>query len=103
MEEYLISLGFKKEPIDYANRWSLTDGETHYTSSFYMSVTLTHDGSETLYGFIVFYSHDGNGNIVEKRKFGGDANQNVTKSDIVKMLDKTCTTFPKYIRVIVCK
>ena len=96
-QRYLIGEGFKKDttcPLS-VNRWEKSDGETHFTSSYWVSITLTEDGSRTLYGVANFHSGDGNGYITEHRFFDG---VELSIDDFKKFIDRCCLHLPDYIK-----
>ena len=95
--DYLRKKGFTKDErcAPANNRWEKADGKTHFVSSFWVSVALTTDGSRTKDGVILFYSSDGNGYIMQKRKFEGE----ITIGDFEKFLDRKCSDLPEFVKV----
>lgn len=79
----LIEMGFKKdETAPYVNRYELSDGETHFDSTYWISVTMSEDGSECEYGVILFY--DSIGDVCKKRKWCGA----LSVEDLKAIMDK---------------
>ena len=97
IQKFLEQNGFKKELDcpDCVNRWMRTDGESHFTSTYYASITLNHEGIDTEYGFVLFHSHDGMGYVVQKRKFSGSLSQ----KEIMNLLDIRIKQHPKIVKI----
>ena len=96
-QDYLKRLGFSidENAPENVNRWEKSDGKTHFTSSYFVSITLTDDGERTMYGVVNFHSSDGHGYIVEHRSFDGVA---LSEDDLGKFMDRNCNNLPNYIR-----
>lgn len=102
-QEYLQTLGFRRDTSapDGVNRWFREDGqrETPYVirQTYDASVTLSADGSRTLYGRINF--HGDHGRILEFRRF----EKAVSVADFAKLLDKACKKMPAGIELRDCR
>lgn len=98
--EYLQKEGFKKDTTapEKVNRWEKTDGRDGghgvlvANRTYFVSVTLTEDGSETLYGVENFY--DGAGYIIQHRYFNGV----ISVEDFVKFIDRNEQNLPQCVR-----
>ena len=98
--EYLQKEGFKKDTTapEKVNRWEKTDGKDGghgvlvANRTYFVSVTLTEDGSETLYGVENFY--DSAGYIIQHRYFNGI----ISVEDFMKVLDRNEQNLPQYVR-----
>ena len=83
MRATLIEMGFKKDKTaPYVNRYEKSDGVTHFDSTYWISITLSEDGSECEYGVILFY--DNIGDVSKKRKWDGA----ISKEDLQTIMDK---------------
>ena len=93
---HLTELGYTKDrccaPAN--NRYEKRDGETHFNSSYWISVTFSEDGGKTLYGIVNFYSSDGNGYITSHRSFEGE----ITVNDFEKFVDRKCAELPDIVK-----
>lgn len=96
-EDFLRQRGFHKDETcpSIVNRWEKSDGETHFTSSYWVSITLSVNGSSTLYGVINFHSSDGLGYIIEHRSFDNVA---ISIEDFDKFMDRKCKNLPDFIK-----
>ena len=99
----LQTLGFRRDTSapDGVNRWYREDGrrDPPYVigQTYHASVTLSADGSRTLYGRINF--HGDYGRIIEFRRF----EKAVSVADLDKFLDKGCRTMPEGIELRDCR
>lgn len=102
-QAHLQTLGFRRDTSapDGVNRWYREDGrrEPPYVigQTYHASVTLSADGSRTLYGRINF--HGDHGRILEFRRF----EKAVSVADLDKFLDKGCRTMPEGIELRDCR
>ena len=93
-QTHLQTLGFRRDMSapDGVNRWYREDGrrEPPYVigQTYHASVTLSADGSRTLYGRINF--HGDHGRILEFRRF----EKAVSVADFAKFLDRRCLAMP---------
>ncbi len=96
-EQFLIDNGFVKckNVPDGVNRYEKSDGDTHFTQSYWVSITLSGGGDFTLYGVVNFLSSDGHGYIVEHRSFDG---VKLSKEDFSVFIARYASELPKYIR-----
>lgn len=96
-EDFLRSQGFHKDETcpSIVNRWEKSDGETYFTRSYWVSITLSVSGSRTLYGVINFHSGDGFGYITEHRSFNNAA---ISVEDFNKFMDRRCENLPEFVK-----
>ena len=98
IQEHLISLGFKKDNTcpDAVNRWEKSDGRIDgpyvIGRTYWVSITLSADGSTTKYGIINFYGDYGW--ITKSRKFTGE----MSASEIDAFIEKNATSFAAIVR-----
>lgn len=88
----LIDMGFKRDKTaPYVNRYEMSDGETHFDSTYWISITMSPDGSESEYGIILFY--DSTGYNFKKRKWDGA----ISEDDLKAIMDKNSIA-PMFVR-----
>ena len=97
---YLQKEGFKKDATapEKVNRWEKTDGKKtdniHIENrTYFVSVTLTEDGSQALYGIVNFYGDYGY--INQHRYFNGG----VSVDEFKKFIDKNEQELPPCIKI----
>lgn len=97
-QNIIKKLGFTRDLTapEGVNRWEKSDGKTHFVSTFHVSITLSDDGSKTLYGVVNFYLSGGHGYISEHRSFDGVA---ISYEDLKMFMSRYETNQPSFVRV----